>query len=51
MDFTPLRGLPTRRQAGYGRLMTRRFLNRNGLNNRNHNCGYTVRARRNGDQA
>jgi hypothetical protein len=31
--------------------MTRFVLNRNGLNNRNNNCGNTVRARRNGDQA
>jgi hypothetical protein len=29
--------------------MTRRSLYRNGLNNRNNNCGNTVRARRNGD--
>lgn len=31
--------------------MTRRSSNRNRANNRNNNCGNTVRARRNGDQA
>lgn len=49
------RGLATLRWPGYGGLMTCRLANLNRPNNfngnRNNNCGESVRARRNGDQA
>ena len=47
----PTRGLASLGWPGYGGFMTCRLANRNRLNNRNNNCGESVRARRNGDQA
>jgi hypothetical protein len=46
-----IRGLASPPGPGYGGPMTFRHANRNRANNRNNNCGNTVRARRNGDQA
>ena len=46
-----IRGLASLDWPGYGGLMTFRHANRNRANNRNNNCGESVRARRNGDQA
>lgn len=46
-----VRGLASLPGPGYGGPMTFRHANRNRANNRNDNCGDTVRARRNGDQA
>jgi hypothetical protein len=44
-------GLASLPRSGYGESMTCRLANLNRLNNRNNNCGESVRARRNGDQA
>jgi hypothetical protein len=44
-------GLASPPGPGYGGFMTFRHANLNRANNRNNNCGNTVRARRNGDQA
>jgi hypothetical protein len=44
-------GLASLPGPGYGGPMTCRFANLNRANNRNNNCGDSVRARRNGDQA
>jgi hypothetical protein len=48
-EATP--GLASLSGPGYGGPMTCRLANLNRANNRNDNCGNTVRARRNGDQA
>jgi hypothetical protein len=46
------RGLASLGWPGYGGPMTCRLARLNNrLNNRNNNCGESVRARRNGDQA
>ena len=45
------RGLARPGGPGYVGSMTCRLANLNRLNNRNNNCGESVRARRNGDQA